>query len=102
MTYLLDTEGDEIPKEVHGRPYFDADLCDWNDGTGPALTMNVPMSFEGEIGVYDGNGVVSAPLQDVLEQYLRDFKREDGGIALPAFIAWLRDYANRLEAAHHG
>jgi hypothetical protein len=81
--------------------YFDADLCDWNDGKGPALTVLTPTYFVGGDGSeYDGDGVMTVPLQAVLEDYLLNFKKEDGGEGVPAFCKWLRDYADRLEAAN--
>lgn len=101
MTELLDTEGATIPSDyLDGRPLFDADLCDWNDGKGPVLTINVPMYFEAHGVTYDSAGVVSAPLQDVLEEYLQKFKEIDGGKGVDAFCAWLHGYADRLKAAN--
>ena len=98
MALLLDTEGAPIPSEEDGRPLFDADLFDWSDGKGPILTINIPSYFETENGIYDSGGVISVPLQDVLEQYLRDFKIEDGGESIKVFISWLRNYADKLES----
>lgn len=82
------------------QPLFDADLTDWNDGRGPMLTLNVPMYFEAVGGIYDSAGVISAPLKDVLEEYLRDFKGADGGDGIETFCAWLHDYSDRLKAAN--
>jgi hypothetical protein len=97
MAVMLDTEGEQIPSDDEdGRPLFDADLCDWGGGSGPALTLNVPMQFETPYGVYDSAGVVSVPLKDVLEEYLRDGKSQDGGDHIAEFAAWLHDYADRL------
>jgi len=99
MTQMQDTEGAAIPKDETGRTYFDADLCDWNDGTGPDLTINAPAFFEGEDGtVYNSHGVIYVSLRAVLEDYLVNFKSQDGGDGVPAFAEWLRDYANRIEA----
>ena len=101
MTQLFDTEGAPIPSDDEaGHPLFDADLCDWNDGRGPMLTMNVPMYFEAAGGIYDSAGVITAPLKDVLEEYLRDFKKIDGGCGVETFCAWLHDYSDRLKAAN--
>lgn len=101
MTQLLDTEGAHIPSDDdEGRPLFDADLCDWNDGKGPALTINIPMYFETIEGTYNSGGVISAPLQEILEQYMRDFKEIDGGDGIDIFCTWLHDYANRLKSAN--
>lgn len=103
MALLLDTEGALIPlsDEVDARPLFDADLCDWNNGKGPELTINIPMYFETEHGIYDGEGCLSVLLQEVLEEYLRDFKGTDGGHGIKAFISYLRSYADRLEEEHN-
>ncbi len=98
MARMLDTQGAEIPSDdTDGRPLFDADLCDWADGKGPVLTVNVPMFFETEFGVYDSAGVVSVPLKEILEEYLLDFELRDGGDSIDAFAAWLHDYADRLK-----
>lgn len=100
MTKLLDTEGKPIPPDCDGYPLFDADLCDWDDGNGPMLVINVPDYFETSHGTYDSAGVVHAPLKDVLEEYLRAFAVEDGGSGIDAFAAWLHEYADRLKAAN--
>lgn len=99
MATLLDTEGRQIPLDDGGRPMFDADLCDWGDGRGPMLTMNVPDYFETIHGTYDSHGVVQAPIKDVLEEYLRDAEDMDGGHSIDAFAEWLHEYADRLKAA---
>jgi len=96
MARMLDTEGEEIPSDDDGRPLFNADLCDWGKGKGPELTINVPMCFTTPFGVYHSDGIVSVPLKDVLEEYLIDFKSEDGGDHIAEFAAWLHDYADRL------
>ena len=100
MTQMRETQSEELPKNEEGRMYFDAAMCDWNDGNGPDLSINIPEFFEGGDGsVYDGFGVVTVPLQDVLNDYLKELKESDGGVGVPKFPAWLRDYADRLEAA---
>lgn len=100
MTQMIDTEGAEIPQSAEGRTYFDADLCNWNDGQGPSLSINIPMFFQGENGIdYDSEGVLTVPVQAVFEEYLDEFKEIDGGEGLPEFVQWLRGYADRLEAA---
>lgn len=100
MTQMIDTEGCEIPKDsCSGATLFFADLCDWGDGKGPDLSINVPMYFEEDSGVYDSGGVVTAPIQDILEEYLSEFKKIDGGEHVDKFSAWLKDYADRLLAA---
>jgi hypothetical protein len=100
MTILIDTEGEQIPPDdgEDKRPLFDADLCDWNDGRGPILTINTPSYFETEHGVYDSCGVITTPIKDVLEEYLRDFKTIDGGDGIKDFISFLRKYSDRLES----
>ena len=101
MPQMIDTEGAEIPKSEDGSPYFDAHLCDWNEGNGPDLSINVPPFFEGVDGAdYDSCGILTIPIQAVFEEYLNEFQGRDGGAGVPAFVEWLRDYANRLEAAN--
>lgn len=39
-------------------------------------------------------------LQDVLNDYIKEFKETDGGDGVAKFVEWLRDYANRLESAN--
>ena len=101
MTQMIDTEGAEIPKDVGGHTYFDVSMCDWNEGKGPALSIGIPMFFEDENGAqYDSAGVLTVPIQDVLNDYLKEFKETDGGEGAAKFVDWLRDYANRLESAN--
>lgn len=101
MTQMIDTEGAEIPKNADGLAYFGVDMCDWNDGKGPDFSMNIPMFFEDENGAqYDSCGVLTVPIQDVLNDYIKEFKDTDGGDGVPKFVEWLRDYANRLESAN--
>jgi len=105
MTRLVDSEGASLPKNG-SREVFDAYLCDMNDGKGPELTVTVPEWFVTEHEEeYDGCGVLFAPLQEILELYLQEEKgiggsiiSMDSGDGLPAFVAWLRAYAERLEA----
>ena len=99
MTQLLDPVGATIPSDYAGRPLFDADLCDWSDGRGPIITLNVPMYFETPGGAYDGSGVIVASVKDVLEEYLLDFEEIDGGDSVESFAAWLHDYADKLKKA---
>lgn len=100
MTQMRDTEGGHIPKDGSGSTYFDADLCDWNTGLGPELTINVPVYFEGGDGdEYSSDGVLTAPLQTIMEEYLVNFKETDGGDGIHEFAKWLRTYADRLEDA---
>ncbi|MEG7689012.1 hypothetical protein U2044_15575, partial [Listeria monocytogenes] len=61
----------------------------------------IPYFFEDENGAqYDGNGVLTVPIQDVLNDYIKEFKETDGGDGVAKFVEWLRDYANRLESAN--
>lgn len=100
MTILLDTEGAVIPGDDYDNsPLFDTTLCDWKDGKGPSLSMNIPELFETHFGIYDSQGVIHAPLQAILEEYLLEFKVTDGGDGIAEFCKWLRDYADRLESA---
>jgi hypothetical protein len=95
MAKFLDTEGAEIP-DSDGGPLFDADMCDWTDGRGPTIAMRVPHYFATDSGEYDSQGVLSLPVKDLLEEYLRDFSGIDDGEGIEEFSAWLHDYADRL------
>lgn len=106
MTFLLDSEGASLPHDGWRGKVFKVYLSGNNDGNGPELIVTVPEWFvtEGEVE-YDSCGVLYAPLQEILEQYLEDEKgiggtiiSMDGGDGLPAFVAWLRAYAKRLES----
>lgn len=101
MAQMIDTEGAEIPRDENGHMYFYIDMCDWNDGKGPDLSMNIPMFFEDENGAtYNSCGVLTVPIQQVMEEYLSGLKENDGGDGAQKFVEWLRDYANRLESAN--
>lgn len=98
MVQMTDSEGDALPTDGSPR-CFDIDLCDFNEGEGPELCMGIPMgfiTFKGE--QYNGAGVLTVPLRDVLEEYLERIYGTDGGHGKEAFVAYLRDYAARLEA----
>lgn len=100
MVRMIDTEGAFIPADgFNEQPMFDVDLCDYGDGTGPALTINVPDYFEVPGGIYDSCGVVHVPLQAVLMQYLQEFMHEDGGEHIEEFASWLHNYADKLISA---
>ena len=99
MALLKDTEGYNLPTDENGESFFDVDLCDWNRGRGPMLTIGIPRYFEtDDEQIYSSEGVLHVPLQDVLEEYLRDFEEIDGGDGIPNFTKWLRLYANRFES----
>ena len=101
MTQMIDTEGAEIPKDEDGRTYFDVDMCDWNDEKGPELSINIPCFFFFFNGAqYHGYVVLTVPIQDVLNDYIKEFKETDGGDGVAKFVEWLRDYANRLASAN--
>lgn len=102
MTILLDTEQCPIPCNIMGGSLFDADLCNWGNGKGPILSINIPEWFTwGKAGeretLYDGSGVITAPLQQILEDYLKSGYETDGHNKSKEFVSWLRDYADRLE-----
>ena len=60
--------------------------------------MNVPMFFEGEDGTeYKSAGVVVASIKDVMEEYLLEISDFHTELA-PDFAAWLRAYADKLDA----
>jgi hypothetical protein len=101
------TPGDTPLPSDKNACWWDIDLCNWNDGKGPELLLSIPPWFELNDGtVYDGDGVLTVPLQDVLEEYLvqllpskdGSYLSADGGEGAPAFVAWLRDYADRMAA----
>lgn len=98
MTLLLDTEGVSLPKcDTSGTDLFDASLCDWGNGKGPSLAINIPMYFETETDAYGGAGVLAAPIQEILEDYLSEIVTTDGAEHAASFVSWLRGYADRLE-----
>ena len=99
MPLMLDTGGAYVPTGDDSYPLFDIDLCDWEDGHGPKLAITVPAYFETNRGAYVGDGVMSLPLNVVLEHYLANYREEDGGAGVPDFCKYLRDYADRLQAS---
>ena len=86
MTQMKDTEGGDMPVG-----HFDIDLCDWGDGLGPKLSLNIPLDIEG----YTGAGVLTASLKDVLSEYL-EFP-PDGLENAKEFAEYLRCYADSLD-----
>lgn len=97
MALMKDTEGCEIPKQF-GSNLFDIDLCDWNDGEGPILTLRAPVFFETDTGVYDSMGVMVVPLKEVMNEYIAEIMSMDGGEGAREFATYLRQYADKLDS----
>jgi hypothetical protein len=111
MIELKDKKGAPLPEDDIG-PKFDADLMDYNNGEGPMLEIGVPKWFtvwktdsredEGSPPAEEFRtcGVLQAPLEKILDEYLHHWAEGfDEGKAAPAFLAWLRNYADRLDKA---
>ncbi len=103
MTIFVDTEGAHIPADWNGRPLFDGDLTNWGKGKGPELTLTVPLFFisgpDGDETEYSSEGVITANLQEILDEYLEYGCKNDGFNCAKEFADWMREYADRLEAA---
>lgn len=95
MTMMRDTEGDYLPNDGPDGRCWDIQLC--GDG---GLILSIPMQFDaGEDGEYNGFGVVSAELGDLLEEYLDDCAEKDGGKGLRPMAEMLYKFAKKYEAA---
>lgn len=89
----------EVPDDRYGYKYFCVDMVDFGNEQGPMLRVNVPERFIDHKGKeFKGGDVLEAPIQKVLEDYISSVRRDAGGIEVPEFCAWLRSYADRLEA----
>jgi hypothetical protein len=106
MTYLVDTEGETLPRDCDGSQTFDINLygSDRDDGNVGSLylSLSVPMYFqvnpdEGG-GIYSSAGVLKADFKEVMEEYLEDIYAQDGGKYAKSIASYLRDYADRLDA----
>jgi hypothetical protein len=88
MVMMTDTEHPEVSlAETAGDEYlYDVDLCDF--GAGPAIYVGVP----------DADGYATCLLRNVLEEYHDNGYASDGFEFADEFVAYLRDYANRLES----
>jgi hypothetical protein len=110
MTKMVDIEGAHLP-EKDDFNCWDIDIW-WYEKTGPELLLSIPDRFlvvpdeprdvpywgEDESLEYDGEGCLSVSLRDVFEEYLENFRFQDEGEFVTEFAAWLRSYADRLEA----
>ena len=88
MVQMSDTEGEKIPEGL-----FDLDLS----GTG-ILTINVPEYCNIDDETYDSCGVLTVRLDEVFDEYLRNYQEFDGGEHLPELAKMLRNYANKFDA----
>ena len=98
MTKMIDAEGDALPNNGPD------DKCDncwdinlWGDGE---LFLSIPMSFDaGDGGNYNGIGVVTVGLRELLQEYLDDCDGLDEGEGLQPLAAMFREFADKYEAA---
>lgn len=96
MAIMTDTEGAELPG--NGR---DDDVCWdinlWGDG---CCLLSIPMLMDcGDGGLYNGAGVASVDLRDLLQEYLDDHKRLDDGDGLLPLAKMFREFADKYEEA---
>ena len=98
MTKMIDTEGDALPNNGPDDKYDNCwDINLWGDGE---LSLSIPMSFDaGDGGNYNGAGVVTVGLRELLQEYLDDCDRLDGGEGLQPLAAMFREFADKYEAA---
>ena len=98
MTKMIDTEGDALPNNGPDDKYDNCwDINLWGDGE---LSLSIPMSFDaGDGGNYNGAGVVTVRLRELLQEYLDDCDRLDGGEGLQPLAAMFREFADKYEAA---
>jgi len=109
MTKMVDDEGGHLPEKDDCDSW---DIHIWCEKTGPELSLSIPDRFlvvpdeprevpywgEDESLEYDGEGLLSVSLRDVFDEYLENFGFQDEGEFVTEFAAWLRSYADRLEA----
>jgi hypothetical protein len=79
MTMMRDTEGDALPNNGPDDEHDNCwDINLWGDGE---LSLSIPMSFDaGDGGNYNGAGVVTVGLRELLQEYLDDCDTEVGVI----------------------
>ena len=97
MTMMRDTEGDNLPNDGPdgGRDCWDIGL--WGDGE---LSLTIPMFFDtGDGGEYNGAGVLTVGLRDLLQEYLDNCEELDGGDGLIPLATMLREFADKYERA---
>ena len=97
MTTMIETEGAFVPKEKDSRGEYDVfNLSLW--GGDLEFSLNVPMYFETDFGVYNSAGVFYVSMKDVFEEYLNGIKKIDAGFNYKELTSYLRDYADRVDA----
>lgn len=98
MTKMIDTEGDALPNNGPDDKYDNCwDINLWGDGE---LSLSIPMFFDaGDGGDYNGAGVVTVGLRELLQEYLDDCDRLDGGEGLQPLAAMFREFADKYEVA---
>jgi len=95
MTKMIDTEGDALPNNGPDDKYDNCwDINLWGDGE---LSLSIPMFFDA--GDYNGAGVVTVGLRELLQEYLDDCDRLDGGEGLQPLAAMFREFADKYEVA---
>ena len=98
MTKMIDAEGDALPNNGPDDKYDNCwDINLWGDGE---LSLSIPMYFDaGDGGNYNGAGVVTVGLRELLQEYLDDCDRLDGGEGLQPLAAMFSVFADKYEAA---
>lgn len=94
---MTDTEGEKLPSCDGDDECWDIGL--WGDGE---LVMSIPMFLEVESGEqYSSAGATQVNLRDILQEYLDDCNRLDGGEGLRGLAGMFRDFAFRYDAKAH-
>ena len=98
MTMMRDTEGDALPNNGPDDEHDNCwDINLWGDGE---LSLAIPMFFDTwDGGEYNGAGIVTVGLHDLLQEYLDDCDRLDSGEGLRPLAAMFREFAEKYEAA---
>lgn len=105
MALMKDSEGVVIPK-YFGSDLFDMGMYCCGKGLLPMLSLNVPMFIpcykDGFVDdddydeSYSSEGFLIVQLDCVMEEYIKTFTEEDGGVGVDAFADYLENYAKRL------
>lgn len=77
---------------------IDIDLCSGFDD-GPYLGFSLPFGYFAHVPEYDGEGVFTVDLRDVLEEELNNHIEFDFGESTHKTVSILREYADKLEAS---
>lgn len=97
MTVMKDIGDAFVPPDSDGKPLFKLTLSNRGTGQGPEITLNVPLHFESGGGTYNGNGVLTARLDDVFDEYIAEVRTNGGDDRLEDLAAGLRYFADRID-----